>query len=52
MEPPHKVLHVELVSTAGALPFLFGEPDFFFGNVGEMLDDGGQAHRGWSGEVN
>ena len=31
----HEMLHVELVSTAGALAFLFGELDFFFGDVGE-----------------
>jgi hypothetical protein len=32
------MLHVELVSTAGALAFLFGELDFFFGDVGERGD--------------
>ena len=31
----HEVLHVQLVSTAGARALLLGEPDLFFGNVGE-----------------
>lgn len=36
----HEVLHVELVRTAGALAFLLGEPDFFFGNFGELCKGG------------
>jgi len=38
MESPHKVLHVELVSTAGASAFLLGEPNFLFGDVGEPCE--------------
>ena len=35
MQRAHEVPHVELVGAAGAFAFLLGEPDFFFGDVGE-----------------
>ena len=47
MKRAHKVLHVELVSTAGAFAFLLGEPDVFFGNLGERGD-----RRKFTGRVN
>jgi hypothetical protein len=37
----HEMPHVEPVRPAGARALLFGEPDFFLGNVGEPFD-----HRG------
>ena len=35
MQRAHEMLYVEFVSTACASAFLFGEPDFFFGDIGE-----------------
>ena len=46
----HEVPHVEPVGPAGAGALLLGEPDFFFGDVGqcrERADRGG----GWPGEL-
>lgn len=37
-ERAHEMLDIELVCAAGALAFLLGEPDVFFGNVGERRD--------------
>ena len=34
----HEVLHVQFVGAARAGAFLLGEPDFFFGDVGERGD--------------
>jgi hypothetical protein len=34
----HKVLDVEPVSAAGARTLLLGEPDLFFGDLGELGD--------------
>ena len=31
VQRPHEMLHVDLVSTAGAIFFLLGEPDFLLG---------------------
>jgi hypothetical protein len=38
VQRPHEMLHVELVSTAGAFAFLLGEPDFLLADVGEPGD--------------
>jgi hypothetical protein len=35
-----KMLHVEFVCASGEFAFLLGEPDFFFGDVGERRDGG------------
>ena len=48
---PHEMLHVELVSTAGAFAFLLGEPDVLFGNVGERGDQGKVRRKSQSGFV-
>jgi hypothetical protein len=42
MQGAHEVLHVELVRTTGASAFLFGKPDFFFGDVGEFRERRGK----------
>src|SRR5262249_24167491 len=34
----HEVLHVELVSTAGAFAFLLREPDLLLGNLRKRID--------------
>ena len=47
MQRPHEVLHVELVGAARAFAFLLGEPDVFFGNVGERSD-----RREFAGRIN
>ena len=40
VQRPHEMLHVEFVCASGAFVFLLGEPDFFFGDVGERRDGG------------
>jgi hypothetical protein len=36
MQRPHEMLHVEFVGPASSFAFLFGEPDLFFRNIGEL----------------
>jgi hypothetical protein len=44
-ERRHEVAHVEPVGAAGAGTLLTAEPDFFFRDVGEARDQGGQGRR-------
>jgi hypothetical protein len=37
-ERPHEVLHVEPVGAPGARALLLLQPDFFFGDLGELGD--------------
>jgi hypothetical protein len=37
-ERPHEVLHVEAIGAPGAGALLLLQPDFFFGDVGELGD--------------
>ena len=39
-ERPHEVPHVEPVGAAGLLALLLRQPDFFFGDGGELVERG------------
>jgi hypothetical protein len=50
VEAAHEVPHVELIGTAGLSAFLLRQPDFFFGDGGELVERGELAAGGGNGQ--
>ena len=49
-EGAHEVLHVEPIGAARLSALLLRQPDFFFGDGGELVERGELAAGGWNGQ--